>query len=173
MRTNILGRIVILGLGLALASACVAEEDYPAGSPSGPGGSSGGQSGGGTCDFDDVRTMILGRCTGSGCHDADAPAGGLDLASGGVVERLLGAASAGCSGRTLVVAGDPGESYLYEKLSGDTPQCGAPMPKGGTPLTATELGCVGEWIASLTGDGGGGGGGNAGDGSGGGGGSGW
>jgi cytochrome c5 len=53
-------------------------------------------------------------------------------------------------GGTLVVPGDPGSSYLYQKLSSPTPCAGTRMPAaefGPQPLPDCVLALVREWIA--------------------------
>lgn len=85
-------------------------------------------------------------CTLSSCHSGPKPAAGLSL-EGAVHDKLVGVASADAAGRTLVVAGDPDESYLVEKLSTDTPAVGGRMPQNGT-LDATRLALVRSWIAA-------------------------
>jgi hypothetical protein len=51
------------------------------------------------------------------------------------------------TGLTRVVAGDPTNSLLMQKISNPTPSCGAHMPPGGN-LTAAQLEQVRLWIAN-------------------------
>ena len=48
---------------------------------------------------------------------------------------------------TRVVAGSPGTSFLYNKISTDTPACGLRMPFGQTPLTADQQSVFEDWIS--------------------------
>ena len=99
--------------------------------------------------IDDLQARIFAPSCGiAGCHSAVAPTYGLDLASPGLASRLVGVASRGCVGRTLVVPGDPAASYLIEKLSTDLPQCGLRMPSGST-LDPALVDCIRAWITHL------------------------
>ena len=94
-----------------------------------------------------VAAIFATSCNTSGCHAAEQPAVGLDLATAGVEDRLIDQAAAACD-RTLVVPGDPELSFLLEKLTSSAPACGATMPIG-APLSDAEIACVRGWIASL------------------------
>jgi hypothetical protein len=161
---------------LPLAVGCTVDS-----SSEGP--SAGGPDAGGviaSCTPDNVVTTVIAKkCTGGACHDNDAPAAQLNLLSEGIADRLMNRASSGCADHVLVVAGDPSQSYLMQKL-GSAPACGAQMPMGGPPLSAEEQSCISGWIADLDsstggtgGTGGTGTGGTGDDGGGGGGGAGW
>ena len=157
-----------LVLSVPLALGCVVD------SAEGPAGGGFADAGSAVrCTPDNaVSTVIIPKCTGGACHDASEPAAGLDLASAGLPDRLMNVASGACTDKVLVVAGDATSSYLVEKL-GPAPSCGDPMPKGGTPLSAEEVGCIEGWVAGLEpggNDGSGGSGGTGGTGGGGGGG---
>ena len=112
-------RILLLLAAVAL-SGCPGTLDNP--EDFREGGSSGG---GGSCPpGTNVETDILGKATGSGCatkicHDAQDPAGNLDLASPGLASRLLDqtSTSTDCSGHVLVDGTDiapMGERALNE-----------------------------------------------------------
>ena len=64
-------------------------------------------------------------------------------------EALVGKTSASsvCNGKPLVVAGDPEQSLLLQKLS-SAPPCGGQMPLGGSPLTDDQQAMVRSWIAA-------------------------
>lgn len=57
--------------------------------------------------------------------------------------------STACAGRTLVVPGDPDNSFMLQKMTG-TPQCGAPMPLNGMPPLETSnpatFNAMRDWI---------------------------
>jgi hypothetical protein len=103
---------------------------------------------------DRIQELFTKTCSSSGCHSGEQPAQGLDLASPGVEERLIGVVptGAGCSG-VLVDPQSPVQSLLYLKLTA-LPPCGLPMPFGGERLSARDLDCVRTWIAGLATDGG-------------------
>ena len=93
--------------------------------------------------------VFAARCGGSICHSpGDEPAGGLDLLSEGVAERVAGVtASSGCDGEVLAVPGDPDASLLVRKL-GPNPPCGDRMPLVGD-LEPGDASCIADWIAGL------------------------
>jgi hypothetical protein len=99
------------------------------------------------CDAATVATIFAQTCVKAGCHDANAPAGGLDLSVADLEARLVGVASGTCAGEVLVVAGDPDASFLVEKLSAQ-PDCGLPMPVG-APLPGEQIECVRDWVSGL------------------------
>lgn len=90
--------------------------------------------------------IIVPRCSGGACHDATAPAAGLDLGSPDVGARLIDVAS-GCNALPLVNGADRPASYLIEKL-GAAPTCGGQMPPG-APLPPADVACVIEWVEGL------------------------
>lgn len=133
--------ILALATALLVASGCAASLEDPdrfTGS-------------GSACpDGVDVEADVFAvRCGGSICHSpGDEPAGGLDLLSEGVAERVAGvAASSGCDGQVLAVPGDPDASLLVRKL-GASPPCGDRMPLVGD-LEPGDASCIADWIADL------------------------
>lgn len=99
----------------------------------------------------DVPQLFVERCGGSICHGAGAePAGGLDLESPGLAERMVGVPAEECSGWDRIAPGDPDASFLLAKLEGPPPGCGERMPPVGH-LTANEVTCVRSWILSVSG----------------------
>lgn len=83
--------------------------------------------------FATVRSQILPRCAGYGCHH-DAPfAGGLDLTDGAAYRSLVGVAATKMPGLLRVKPGVPSDSFLWRKLDNllsDYAQSGQPMPLG-------------------------------------------
>ena len=113
---------------------------------SGVGG--GGEGGACTADLASIQTtLFLSRCSNSGCHNATDLAGDLDLVTAGLDERLIDVKAATCTG-LRVQPGSPDASILYRKVNETKPECGDRMPIGGA-LSATELTCIHDWIASL------------------------
>lgn len=100
----------------------------------------------GTMDCTDVEnTIFKPACGGSGCHENPGAASGLDLVSAGVKSRLTGNST--CMSK-------PMKTYMLEKVS-MTPGCGQPMPFNSDALTAAELKCLQDYMATVTtGDGG-------------------
>jgi hypothetical protein len=98
----------------------------------------------------DVQPIFDANC--SPCHTTQSPrAGQLDLAPGASYAALVGVNSPVCitSGtKTRVVAGQPAQSYLIEKLESATPTCGLQMPRGRTPLPTLTINIIRDWIAS-------------------------
>lgn len=88
----------------------------------------------------------------AGCHYPNG-AGELDLRSQNAWANLVNrpALPQESCGGTLVVPGDPGASYLWQKLSTPTPCYGLQMPRsdiGVTPLAGCALDMVRRWIAA-------------------------
>ncbi len=113
--------------------------------------------------FEDQCTM----CHSSGGDPSDP--GALDLS--GSPTTMIGVKSA-VSDRLLVAPGDPGASYLMDKLLGTAAMKGDLMPQGMDPLNKAQIDAVSKWIARLppdavgSGGNGSGGNGNGGDGAG-------
>jgi hypothetical protein len=110
-----------------------------------------------TCNTsDDTYTVIQQRifgthgCAVASCHGSFAQ-GGLELLAGTSYAQLVGVAAsnpvAAAAGKVRVVPGDPGASFLVQKLRGTLAAGeGDAMPRVGTPLDADELALVEAWI---------------------------
>jgi hypothetical protein len=79
------------------------------------------------------------------CHGGPTPKEGLDLTASAWA-RIVDRPSAQVPGRKLIEPGDPGASYLYEKVSQPMPTRGARMPYTSPPLEAPALAALREWI---------------------------
>jgi hypothetical protein len=92
------------------------------------------------------RPIAEGGCGGDGCH---VPGGtSPDLVSPNIAARLLDEPSQ-CGGRPYLSAGD---SFLEEKIGGEQPECGYPMPfLQPDNLRDADKQCILEWIAEVTG----------------------
>jgi hypothetical protein len=91
------------------------------------------------------RPIQEGGCRGPGCHIPGNTSP--DLMSPNPAERLLNVAST-CDGRPYISADD---SFLAEKITDDSPACGAPMPflmQGN--LSTEDEACILEWIAEVS-----------------------
>jgi hypothetical protein len=93
-----------------------------------------------------------GRVACVSCHTAGAPAfvaTGLDLRPETAYDALVGRPSRLKSGATLVIPGDPDNSYLVQKLEGAAGIVGLRMPRNGPPyLTEGQMLVIRFWIQS-------------------------
>ncbi len=101
-----------------------------------------------------AEMILADSCGIGGCHDDITTAQGLDLVTPPVEDSVVDqpATAAGCESRTLVVAGDPNNSYLLDKIEAAFGICGDPMPQLGS-LSENEMEILRQWIIEL-GDGG-------------------
>jgi hypothetical protein len=95
----------------------------------------------------DALSILVQRC--GSCHGARTPTKGLDVASAGVVARLVGVKSA-CNGRPFLDPAAPSSasSYFIQKLDGAVAGCGVQMPFGAPALNRDERACLEEWADS-------------------------
>lgn len=104
-------------------------------------------------EVQDAETILAESCGTTGCHDDSSQAqAGLDLVSPGVEGRVVGvsALGIGCTDRALVVAGNPENSYLLEKVLNIPGICGLQMPIVGM-LEPEEVEVLRQWIIDLGG----------------------
>jgi hypothetical protein len=91
-----------------------------------------------------IQPIWSGACTG--CHVAtSANNGGLDLTSGQSLGQLLARVSLQAPGVPLVSDGEPGRSYLFEKINCDRPQRGERM-RPANPMPLSQQALVRDWI---------------------------
>ena len=83
----------------------------------------------------------------AGCHGNAVQQAGLNLASGSAFSSLVNVKSSQTM-MTLVVPGNPNDSYLIHKLEGRAGIVGERMPKGGPFLTTDEVGTITDWITA-------------------------
>jgi hypothetical protein len=95
----------------------------------------------------DVPSQIFSVRCAAGCHDAATRAGGLDLVSPGLSQRLVGVTAQGGPG-LLVDPSDPDGSIIVRKLT-PTPPFGKQDPPG-APLDPASVDCVRRWVRTLT-----------------------
>jgi hypothetical protein len=96
-----------------------------------------------------IRPLLDRSMGGCGCHMPSAGGGstgiqlsGLDLSSTASLRR-----GGAMSSARIVVAGQPCESVIFQKVS-DAPPFGSRMPLGGPPFfTPDELQLLRDWIA--------------------------
>jgi hypothetical protein len=94
----------------------------------------------------EVEPVLVDACAGMGCHGFPASAAGLDLRLGNAHGNLVGIPSSQCNDRLLVASGQPGASYLMDKLQGINLCFGTKMPKGAPSLSAAQIAAISEWI---------------------------
>lgn len=93
----------------------------------------------------DVETEIVHATCGTGdCHSARTKIADLDLETPGVLTRL--AQKPGSRGGTLIVAGKPEASLLFQKVT-SRPPYGTRMPSAEAALDDVSRDCVRLWIA--------------------------
>ncbi len=131
----------------------------------GTGGTSGGAGGssgaggaatdGGSGSMQAVQAIFDARCIL--CHDArklGIPADpGVPLTSDKSYDTLVGKAGQEPCGGLLVVPGNPTASYLYQKVTSDTPCSGERMPRPfeigpRVDLSAADVATIRTWIAA-------------------------
>jgi hypothetical protein len=94
-------------------------------------------------------TDSSGRLACIQCHNDNGrvPAGNLVLLEGRSYTQLVGRASSFKAGATLVVPGDPENSYVIHKLEGRSDIVGARMPRTNGPfLTEGQISIIRRWI---------------------------
>jgi mono/diheme cytochrome c family protein len=93
-----------------------------------------------------IQTQIFTpKC--AGCHGNAVQQAGLNLASGSSFSSLVNVKSSQTS-ITLVVPGNPNDSYLIQKLEGRSGISGDRMPQGGPFLTDAEVESITDWITA-------------------------
>jgi hypothetical protein len=94
-------------------------------------------------------TDSSGRLMCIGCHtdQGRAPSSNLVLLEGRSHQQLVGRASTGKPGATLVIPGDPDNSYIIKKLEGAADINGQRMPRGNGPfLIEGQITVIRKWI---------------------------
>lgn len=86
----------------------------------------------------DVNPILQSSCSFSNCHGGTPPESGFSTAS---YETVTGNADHG----PLVVPGDASSSNLYLKVTANPP-FGERMPRGMTPLSASQINTIRDWI---------------------------
>ena len=94
-------------------------------------------------------TDASGRLACISCHtdQGRTPSAGLLLTEGRSYGSIVGVAARNKPGATLVIPGDPDNSYLIHKLEGATDIVGSRMPRGSGPyLTQGQMLVIRRWI---------------------------
>jgi hypothetical protein len=96
----------------------------------------------------DVQPIFTASCALAGCHSTDLPQSGLILSPGFAYNNLVLVSSTQASPTLRVQPGDPGGSYLEQKLNAVPGIVGGAMPpEGTTPLTDAQKATITQWIA--------------------------
>ena len=105
--------------------------------------------------FTSIQQNIFNASDASGrlaciqCHSDQGrnPSGGLVLLEGRAYQNIAGRPSTGKPGATIVIPGDPDNSYIVKKLEGASDIAGVRMPRGNGPyLTAGQMLVIRRWI---------------------------
>lgn len=100
------------------------------------------------CDLQAVFAKPDNGCTNAGCHGVQHVAG-LDLASDGLGERLVGRGSstAACGERLIIDPADIDASLLLTQITpeGVAGGCGVIMPLGSQGVSADDYSCIEAW----------------------------
>jgi hypothetical protein len=96
----------------------------------------------------DVQPILTASCTAPQCHISPNPASTLDLAAGVAYGQLVNVPSAQKPTLLRVLPGNPGKSYMYQKITNARGIVGTPMPNVGPALSAAELAMVNQWISA-------------------------
>lgn len=104
-----------------------------------------------TGKFAEIEMTVFPNCTTAGCHSGDVPANGLSLEMGKAYDNLVNVAAqnatANAAGKKRVVPGNAGNSFLYQKLTGNLADFeGKQMPRDLPPLSNDLIVLVEEWI---------------------------
>ena len=103
-----------------------------------------------TVDFQTIQdTIFTPTCALAdlGCHAGPFPQQGLDLSEGRAYDFLVGIPSVELAGFLRVDPGNPMDSYLFMKVTGDPRIVFDQMPLVGGPLSQNEIDLIMTWIA--------------------------
>jgi mono/diheme cytochrome c family protein len=129
-----LRRVLFLGfLGLSATLAACSDDDD--GGPLDPGPTP-------VSYASEIQPIFDASCVR--CH-GEGGSGGLDLRPGDSHGNLVGVISQNYAPAVLVVAGEPTDSVLYEKIA-DTGRFGGVMPPGAGALPDEEIALIRRWI---------------------------
>lgn len=93
---------------------------------------------------DNVFTV---SCAVAGCHSGSAPRAGMRLDPGFSASNLINVPSPRNAALVRVVPGNPGASFLIQKLEG-TQTLGQRMPLGGPFLDQSTIDVIRQWITN-------------------------
>ena len=97
------------------------------------------------------QRIFIPRCAVSSCHSGSPPPSApMSLEQSQAYASLVGAVSKEAPSLARVAPGNPGQSYLINKLRGTAGSVGGlstRMPLGQAPLTEAEIAEIEDWIA--------------------------
>lgn len=134
-------------LGVLLSSVCLLMAgcgDSGTGPDDGGNGNGNGSGNGDPTEptFANVQQIFTSSCGGSGCHIGERT-NGVRLDSYTNVTESEGAQYGG----PIVVAGEPENSPLIDKIANSSPEFGSRMPEGRSPLSTDDIDLIRDWIA--------------------------
>lgn len=133
--------VLLCSLGLLMMSSCGG--DSSTGPGNGNGGNGNGNGNGEPPDptFANVQQIFTSSCGGSDCHIGNRQSG-VRLDSYANVTESEGVNYGG----PIVVAGEPDNSPIIDKISNSNPEFGAQMPEGRSPLSSDDINLIRDWI---------------------------
>lgn len=93
-----------------------------------------------------IEPLLVSNCALAGCHAPPQTQQGLDLRLGKGHAKLVGVVSNQCGTKPRVDPGNPGNSYLLDKLSGVALCDGLQMPLNTAPLQPADIQLISDWI---------------------------
>ena len=99
-----------------------------------------------------IQTNVFNKsCALVSCHNSTAAQGGLKLTQGDSFGEIVNIAAensaAAADGKLRVVPGDPGASFLIQKLEGPGAGEGDLMPQSSSGLDSEIIAVIRQWIA--------------------------
>lgn len=101
------------------------------------------------CSFSvDVQPIFTSTCAIPACHTSAQPTGFLNLSTGMSYANIVGVVSVEVAPMLDVNPGDPANSYLYRKITGQEASQTSEMPPSVTGLTISQdqIDTIGCWI---------------------------
>jgi hypothetical protein len=107
------------------------------------GGSNGGNNNGNSDTYfaRNIEPIFNGSCGGTGCH-IPGPTSGVSLGNYNDVINSTGVQY----GQKIINAGNAANSPIIDKISSANPSFGVRMPKGGNPLSQSQIDTLKSWI---------------------------
>jgi hypothetical protein len=108
-----------------------------------------GNGGGAPTLSGDVQPIFTANCAFSGCHGGSSPAQGMNLSAGQAFQNTVNVASVELPSMDRIEPGQPGLSYLLNKIQGTQGTVGGSgqrMPLGGSPLSQDDINTVRAWV---------------------------
>jgi len=90
--------------------------------------------------------IVQNSCALSGCHGNGSASQGLNLDQANMLQSTINIPASQDSSRFRINPGNAEESYLYRKVDPNLSHSGSMMPRGGSPLSESELEIIRTWI---------------------------